>query len=95
MEEIQELTTKYIYHGGSVQSVLDLGINEQSKNEFVNVSDVFTVKNPNIFETKKDAMYYKLIIELSNGHKLENYKRSKYYKYYLKRLKNEHPEYLI
>lgn len=95
-QEVEELVTKFILDSaGNVLAVFDLGINDKGQREFVNVGDVFTLKNYQMFDTKKDAMYAKLVRELGHGKPLKNYKRSKYYKYYLQRLKKEHPEYLI
>lgn len=97
-EEYQEIemNTKYLVEpNGNVRHVLDLGINEKGKNEFIEVRDIFTLKNFELFETKRDAMYHKLIKELKSGKPLSNFKGSKYYSYYLKRLKKEHPEYAI
>lgn len=49
----------------------------------------------NIFLDKNDAMYQQLLHKLNNGTALNNYKGSKYYGYYIERLKNDNPEYLI
>lgn len=95
-QEIAELVTKHILTpNGEVIAVFDLGINDQGKREFVRVGDVFTVRDYEMFESKKDAMYAKLIKELESGKSLDNYKRSKYYKYYVQRLKKENPEFII
>ena len=91
-----ELTPKFILtRNNTVMQVFDLGTNERGSNEFVNVSDVFTLKNYEMFDSKKDAMYTKLIRELDSGKSLSNYKSSKYFKYYCERLKKEHPEFMI
>lgn len=99
-ERLQELdlTSKYMLtRNGVVLNVISLGLNEKGEEEFIEVKDVFTVKNKTfkLFDTKRDAMFNKLIIDLKAGKPLDNYKRSKYYNYYVKRLKVENPEYLI
>ncbi len=56
----------------------------------------FMKKNDTVFyDTKEDAMYHKLILELQKGKSLENFKTSPYYEDYLARLKIKNPEYLI
>lgn len=45
--------------------------------------------------TKKDAKFQSLILQLNSGKDLSNFKSSPYYQYYIERLKNKYPEYLI
>lgn len=58
-------------------------------------SDIEKIKGITKHETKEDAMYCILLNNLIDGGKLSNFKKSKYYEYYIKRLKIENPEYLI
>lgn len=96
--ELQEinLNTQYMLtSGGDVINVIDLGYNEKGKREFIRVDSIFTVNKFELFGSKRDAMYHKLIKELNSGKPLSNFKRSQYYSYYVKRLQKEHPEYVI
>ncbi len=81
---------KFIIDVNTVYGVVPLG-----DDEFVRTSDVFKKKNLEMFKSKKDALYAKLVRDLKGGKPLKNYKTSKYYKYYLERLKIENPEYAI
>jgi len=49
----------------------------------------------NVFKTVKEARYCALLVSLSHGKNINNYRSSKYYKYYILRLTKDHPEYLI
>ena len=84
------MTIKYIIDGKSVYGVVPLG-----NDKFVLTSNVFTKKNAALYDNKKDALYDKLIRDLKSGKPLSNYKTSKYYQYYLERLKKDNPEYAI
>lgn len=81
---------KYIIDGDGVIPVFDVG-----GGYLVPASNVFPKKDHVVYNDKMDAMYYKLIRDLAKGKPLENYKSSKYFKYYMKRIKEEHPEYAI
>lgn len=81
---------QFVIDGNTVYGVYPIG-----GDEFVRTSDVFKKKNLTMFNSKKDALYAKLIRDLKGGKPLKNYKTSKYYKYYIERLKKEHPEYAI
>ena len=90
------LEPKFILiNGKDVRQVIELGKDPKGRTEFVDCGDVYTPKNYQTFDNKKDAMYSKLIIDLQSGTPLSNYKRSKYYKYYCSRLGQEYPEYMI
>ena len=43
----------------------------------------------------KEARYNALLFELHKGKRLSDYKVSPYYQYYIERLSEEHPEFLI
>jgi len=53
------------------------------------------IKKDGTFTDLFEANYKTLCFKLSQGKKFSNYKRSKYYEQYRKRLRVEHPEYLI
>ena len=80
----------FIVVDGDVMSVIEIG-----DSHFVNAAYVFTVAEPILFDSREEAMYSKLLQELTCGTPLKNYKSSKYYRYYLKRLAEDNPEYLI
>jgi len=81
---------KYIHIGRRVECVYDLG-----SHTYAPSASAFVAHGAVLYDDKESAMYGKLIYELSKGKKLSNFRGSKYYEYYVKRLKNEHPEYLI
>jgi hypothetical protein len=81
---------QYVIDGNAVYGVIPLG-----NDEYVLTSNVFTKRNLEMFDKKKDALYAKLIRDLKGGKPLKNFKTSKYYQYYLERLKKENPEYAI
>lgn len=85
-----EPKTKYIIDKGNVMSVYDLG-----DDDFVWATDIFKLSNTVVFDDRMDAMYYKLILDLQKGKSLDNFKSSKYYNYYIERLKSDNPEYII
>jgi len=60
------------------------------------ISLEFDIKpSTTIFKTIKEARYCSMLVDLGRGKNINNYRSSKYYKYYLSRLKKDHPEYLI
>lgn len=75
---------------GDVVPVYDLG------NDYYCQSGQLFISSPrHVFSDREDAMYSKLILELQGGKPLENFKSSKYYEYYIERLKKENPEFII
>jgi hypothetical protein len=62
---------------------------------YVPAGEVFELKDNNVYDNKLDAQYTLLIQNLKKGKQLSNYKTSKYFKYYIDRIKDENPEYLI
>lgn len=81
---------KYIIDGKNVIPVL-------KANDYwlIQAGNSYRVDKYELYDDKMDAMYYNLLHQLSEGISLDNYKGSKYYKYYMERLKVENPEYLI
>jgi hypothetical protein len=84
------IETKFIIDGSSVIEVIEIG-----DGLVVPANVIFEVRNHELFESRKDARYHSMIKELEKGKSIENFKSSKYYKYYLNRLRKDHPEYLI
>lgn len=82
---------QFIFDGYSVYEVYML-----NKNKFVYSYDIKNIPNDVIFfDEKIDAMYAQFLKNIKGGTPLKNYKRSKYYKIYLERLKKDYPEYVI
>lgn len=82
--------TKYLREDNSVCEVIQI-----SKTQFVPANEVFTPELSRIYDKKEDALFENVISRLKSGIPFTNYKRSKYYKYYHKRLTEEYPEYII
>jgi hypothetical protein len=81
---------KYIIHNGQVHGVYEINENYSAFSEnLIDTSDI------TLYGDRMDAMYCKLVTALSGGKPLENYRSSKYFKYYVDRLKIEHPEYAL
>jgi hypothetical protein len=79
---MKELETKYIINGAAVIPVVEVG-----DDFLVAATEVFSKSDIQLFGTREDARYYCLLRDLESGKKtIENYKSSKYYQYYLKRL---------
>lgn len=83
-------STKFIIQSNSVIPIVI--INDVY---YVPAGEVFELKDNNVYDNKLDAQYTLLIQNLRKGKQLSNYKTSKYFKYYIDRLKDENPEYLI
>lgn len=81
---------KYILCGKDIVPVYEL-----ADGQLIAVGDVFDPKFFKVYTDRKDALYDKLIKDLQNGKPIENYKSSKYYQYYVDRLKKENPEYIL
>lgn len=81
---------KYIVVNKQVIPVYPLG-----DEYFIAEGPMYTVSDKHVYEDKMDAMYYKLVQELQFGKPIENFKTSKYYGYYIERLKKENPEYIL
>lgn len=84
------MKVEFLVHNNSVLEVFNL-----DNGDFVTVGDKFKAPNSPIFDNKEDAMYFKLLRSLEKGKPISNFKSSKYYKYYIERLKKENPEYII
>jgi len=85
----------YATKNGNTFVYLEVGdflIPSQFKNYIVHKDDL---KADHIFDSKEELKYYSLVLDLKSGKPLSNFKRSKYYKYYISRLKEEYPEYVI
>lgn len=81
--------TKYINKNNSCLEVVVKG-----ETAYV-VSDFFNIKNLPIYDTKEEAMCYKMLKEVQNGKNISNFKASKYYNTYISFLKENYPEHLI
>lgn len=81
---------QYIVDGKCVRPIVDIG-----NGAAVHASEVFSIKDKHLFGTKKDALYAKLINELAEGKSIFNFKSSPYYKYYIERLKQQNPEFIL
>jgi hypothetical protein len=53
------------------------------------------IKHDAKFSSMEEARYSTLLLALKSGKPIQNFKSSKYYKYYIKRLKEDNPEYLV
>lgn len=85
---------QFIYDGYSVYEVYEVYV--LNKNKFVYSYDIKNIQNDVIFfDEKIDALYTQFLKNIKEGTPLKNYKRSKYYKIYLERLKKDYPEYVI
>lgn len=81
---------KYVLNGATVVPVVEVG------DEFlVPAHEMFRKENCPVFGSREDARYHCLLKDLEKGKSIENYKSSKYYKYYIERLKEENPEYIL
>ena len=80
----------YILVNGDVVPVYDMG-----NNYYCLSGQLFVASKSHVFSDREDAMYSKLILELQRGKPLENFRSSKYYGYYIERLKKENPEFII
>jgi len=84
------METKFIIEGNTTLEVVEVG------DYLVPAANMmFKSKDYTLYNNKLDVMYAKLIRDLSNGKDMSSYKRSKYYQYYVDRLKEENPEYYI
>jgi hypothetical protein len=81
---------KYIINGASVLPVVEVG-----EEYLVHASLLFKKKDNQLYESRIDARYQCMLEDLKKGKRLENFKSSKYYKYYVERLRVENPEYII
>jgi hypothetical protein len=84
------METKFIVDGASVIEVVEVG-----DGFLVPAINVFQKKEYTLYESRNDARYNCMLEELKKGKDISNYKSSKYFKYYVERLKKEHPEYII
>ena len=76
--------------GPIVVEVFDLG-----NGWCVPVREKMKIGDTRLFPNKNDAMYAKLLKDLEGGKPLKNFRGSKYYAMYCKRLRVENPEYII
>lgn len=83
-------STHYIIEKDSVVPVVK--INDEY---LVPANVIFKKRDFKVYDSKLDALYDKLLRDLAKGKSLENFRRSKYFKYYTERLKEENPEYYL
>lgn len=81
---------KYVLDGGNVIPVYDVG-----GGWFVIATEFYDATKYKLYDNRMDAMYDKLVKDLQTGKPIENYRSSKYFKYYIERLKKENPEFVI
>ena len=82
--------SKFIIDGSSVLEVIEIG-----DGFLVPSATVFKREKYILFDSREDARYFCMVQDLKKGKPIEQYKSSKYYQYYLERLKEEYPEYVI
>lgn len=84
------MESKYIIDGNSTIEVIEVG------DYLVPAANlIYKAEKYEIYDTKLDVMYAKLLRDLANGKVLENFRSSKYYLYYVQRIKEENPEYYL
>lgn len=81
---------KYVLDGGNVIPVYDVG-----GGWFVIATEFYDATKYKLYDNRMDAMYDKLVKDLQTGKPIENYRSSRYFKYYIDRLKKENPEFVI
>lgn len=84
------METKFVLDGASVIEVIEIGeYLVPAANMILKTADHQT------FESREDARYHCMLEGLKKGKDITTFKSSKYYKYYIERLKKENPEYII
>jgi hypothetical protein len=81
---------KYILYGKDIIPVYEL-----ADGQLITAGDIFDPALYKVYSDRKDALYDKLVNDLKKGKSIDNYKSSKYYGYYVQRLKKDNPEYII
>jgi hypothetical protein len=81
---------KYILYGKDIIPVYEL-----ADGQLITAGDIFDPTQFKVYTDRKDALYDKLVNDLKQGKPIDNYKSSKYFKYYVDRLKKDNPEYII
>ncbi len=81
---------KYILCGKDIVPVYEL-----ADGQLIAAGDIFDRTHFTVYTDRKDALYDKLINDLKTGKSIDNYKSSKYFQYYVNRLKKDNPEYII
>ena len=84
---------KYFADTNGVVKVVTIIVD--GKQHLVPYKSLFYADDECLFETREDALYSNFLKKVIHGKKIENYKSSKYYKMYRKRLLVDHPELLI
>jgi len=82
--------TKFIIDGNSVISVVEVG-----DGYLVPADVIFKKKDNQLYNSREDARFYCMLEQLEKGKDITNFKSSKYYKYYVERLKKDFPEYIL
>jgi len=93
LKERLEKTKVFVVNGTNTTTYFNIGgylVPEDS-----NITTFEDVKAEAVCSELKEARYLAMLCGLKRGKSIENFKRSKYYEYYLERLKEEHPEYII
>jgi hypothetical protein len=83
------MKSKYIIDGYKVIEVFEID------DYLVPCSVLFDKAEHQLYNSREDARYYSLLEQLDRGKSIEDFKSSRYYSYYLERLKRENEEYLI
>lgn len=82
--------TSFVISGNNVTEVVEYN------DYFIPYYNEFFLKSETIsFDTREEAMFQKALSSIIEGKPVEKYKSSKYYDYYLTRLKQDYPEYCI
>jgi hypothetical protein len=62
----------------------------------VEIDSVFKASDYTVFHEKREALYSQMVKRMAKGlTRISNFKGTEHYHYYLERLTEEHPEYLI
>lgn len=83
--------TQYIIHNKSTSAVVEVTLDGV---KYIVDPKMLSLSNQPLYN-KEDA-YYKVFAQcIKDGTPVKNYKRSKYYKFYINRAKIENPEFLF
>lgn len=59
------------------------------------MSSIISLQDADVFESREEANYYKMVKRLDKGVSIDNYRNSKYFQYYKEKLEKDHPEHLL
>jgi hypothetical protein len=71
-------------------------VREDSDNYYlIPKNGIIVIPKNECYDKKTNAQYKLFVDRVSSGIPIQNYRKSKYYKYYIERAKKENPEILI